>query len=289
MNYKIIWWAVSLLFYSSVALSQETHLWKVTAKNGKHVSYLFGTMHYMGESFYNEFPVLDKCLKLSDVVVTEVEIIRKDETSYGEPTDGLENILTKKEFGVVQEIFKNEKVDFRKFGPGEVTTRLQIKFKRNNCRYLNPSDEFFLDEYVQIKGKDNNKKMYYLETITQQQDYISRADSKASDIVTWKSAKFGIKTILRQYKKSKNSCSSLVNQYASFQLPYKFDETCENLNDYETVIRKERNEKWFVYLSSLIEHNNAFIAVGHGHLHYKCGIIVKLKDMGYVVEQVSMK
>lgn len=290
MNRKINWRALYVMFFfTTVALAQETHLWKVTAKNGKYVSYLFGTMHYMGESFYNNFSAVDKCLKLSDVVVTEVEIIRKDESSYGSPTDGLENILTKKEFGIVKEIFKDEKTDFRKFGPSEVITRLQLKFKRKNCKYLNPSDQYFMDEYVQIKGKDNNKKMYYLETITQQQDYINRVDSKASDVVTWKSAKFGIKTILKQYGKSKNSCTSLLEEYASFKLAYEFDRSCENLSDDETIMRKERNEKWMVYLSSLIEQNNAFIAVGHGHLYYHCGLIVQLKNMGYLVGQVSMK
>jgi len=285
----IIYAAFLLLFFSATVFAQETHLWKVTSKNGKHTSYLYGTMHFFGESFYNKYPVLDKSLMSSDMVVTEMEMIRKTAENYGNPTDEAEKILNKEQLNLVKEIFKNEKTDFRRFNPSEMAFKLQMKFNAKNCIYLNPSDEYYLDQYIQKKGKENNKKMYYLETIDQQINYLNRVDSKASDSVTWKSAAFGIKAILRQYNKSKNTCLGLVEKYGSFKISYEFDKSCENINDHQAIIRKERNEKWMKILPELFENNNVFVAVGLGHFHYQCGLIQELKKLGYSVEPVSMK
>lgn len=283
------------VFFSSFLFSQETYLWKVTSKNGKNTSYLFGTMHLMGESFYNKYPNLDKALKASDMVITEVEINRSElikRYSNRPISDDLEKNLTPEEFRKIKEIFKDYHTDFRKLYPNEITQKLQVKLVMKSCSSFNPADQYLLDEYIQKAGKDAHQEMYYLETINEQYNYMGRAKADSdsdSDSMTWKSAKSAIKTVLKQYDKTKTYCPSLVENYALLKYSYDFNKSCERLNDHDAILQRERNDNWMKVLPGLFEKNNVFAAVGLDHFAYQCGLIQQLRNLGYSVEPVPMK
>lgn len=295
MDTKIKKFAVLFcMFFSTFIFSQHTYLWKVISKNGKYTSYLYGTMHLMGESFYNKYPNLGKAVMSSDMIVTETEMLLKDTEGFNniKESDEIDEILTKDELNLVSEIFKDDPVNFRKFSPSQMAGRLQLKFLSKNCIYLNPKDQYFLDEYIQKIGKDNKKEMYYLETNDEQYNFSAKAASKSkpAEAKTWKSSKFGIKSILKQYNKTKNSCSALLEEYGAMNVfDYQLAKPCENLSDYEMIIRKERNDNWMKILPDLIEEKNLFVGVGLGHFQYQCGIIEQLKNLGYSVIPVSME
>ena len=99
-------------------------------------------------------------------------------------------------------------------------------------------------------------------------------------------------SLIDKYRKDEQNetLCSFANKYALFTIDYKFEETCNflkgsNLND---ALVKKRNDDWIQRLPKLLENNNCFIAVGLGHLYNKCGLIERLKGLGYIVEPVKM-
>jgi uncharacterized protein YbaP (TraB family) len=81
---------------------------------------------------------------------------------------------------------------------------------------------------------------------------------------------------------------SLANGYASFTLDYRLSEECKG-NGMAEVLVKTRNEDWMRKLPPLLEADNCFIAVGMMHLFNQCGLIQRLRAIGYSVEPMMMK
>lgn len=283
---------ISLFFCATFSFGQNTILWKVTNPNNKNISYLLGTYHQFGESFIDSFPVIKEKLQASDLIITEVKVDRAKwaELYNARPSsDTLFTILSKKDIDFITDILKKGQVDILKYTPGELIAKLQSNFPITICNAINKADKKLMDEYVQFLGKQLQKQLYYFETDSFQID-IAKQSLQMYD---WKFFKKNVPALLDIYRSGKQneSLCSFPNQYASFNLEYKFEEACNVLKDAKMNddLVKKRNEDWMQKLPSLLEQNNCFIAVGLKHFYTKCGLIQRLKGLGYTVEPVTMK
>ncbi len=275
---------------SFVANAQQTYLWKVSSPHSTRISYLFGTYHKVGESFFDSYPVLREALQSSTDVVTEVELNRqklsllyKDKPA----TDSLRQTLAPKDYQQVLHILGDSPDKVKQLDPESIVSRLQSRFESLNCSALNDTNQYLLDEYIQVLAEKLNKKNHYLETVNMQLTYIDDTQKK----MTWSQARFYIKLILKQYsryKKSGKPTCNLADNYTQFRLKYQLDQSCKNLNADKKKLVVERNEKWMQLLPTLIEKNSTFISVGLEHLHFECGLIMQLRKLGYTVEPIPM-
>lgn len=276
------------ILLSVITFSQETYLWKVASKNGKHISYFFGTMHMAGETFYNQYPVIDHSLKSSDIVITESEI-KKDqvieEFNSRPDSNDLEEKLSAEEYARLKKVFEKSGLDLKKLRRDEIVKMMQLRIWKSGC---DGTDKYMLDGYIQKIGEENGKKLVYLETSKMQQDYLDEAKGPK-----FKSGNAVIKGTLNRYEKAMASndkkCKGMQNDYLELKDKYIFDKSCESLSKGDQIIVTERNGKWMEILPGLIEENNVFLAVGLGHFSYTCGLIEKFKSLGYSVEPVPMK
>lgn len=280
---------LTVLFYLPMS-AQNTFLWKITGKDSKNTSYLLGTYHLLGESFVDKFPVIEEKIKSCDFVVTETEIDWKKivENYNARPsTDSLEQTVSKEEYDYIKGMFKDTRTDVTKLGPGELWQKIAVCYVIKSCTALNPKDQFYMDEYLQKIGTDNNKTPYYLETNSDQSEILKQSTS----FIDWKYFKDNISGTLKSFKKIKTNeryCST-TNDYVAFKEDYKFKKNCSSLDDRDDILLTERNNEWMQKLPGLINSNNCFIAVGLAHLRYKCGLIQQLRDLGYSVEPVTMR
>jgi len=280
------------LITSQIVTAQKTYLWKITSDKNGHISYLFGTYHSIRETFFKQYPVLEKALMSCDQVVTEVEI-RRDSlvASFDDRpvTNDLQQSISEKRYRQLREIFKNFSVDLGKLYPEEIVGGLQNRFEMLNCDALMSNDTYFLDQYVQVFAEKKEKKNYYLETLEEQQAYKKKADGPA---MTWAMAKIYINMLLRQYEKyqrsGKSTCPPMVDEYLNFKFDYDFGKSCSKLKERSRLLLVERNQKWMQVLPEMLQTKNVFIAVGLNHLAYECGLIVQLRKLGYTVEPVEM-
>lgn len=283
---------ISLFFCSTISFGQNTILWKVTNSNNKNISYLLGTYHQFGESFIDSLPVIKEKLQASDLIITEVKVDRAKwaELYNARPSsDTLSTILSKKDIEFITGILKKGQVDISKYTPGELIAKLQSNFPMTICNAINKTDKKLMDEYVQLLGSQLQKQLYYFETDSFQIDIVKQT----LQMYDWNFFKKNVPALLDIYRNGKQneSLCSFPNQYASFTLDYKFEEDCNVLKDAKVNedLVKKRNEDWMQKLPSLLEHNNCFIAVGLKHFYTKCGLIQRLKGLGYTVEPVTMK
>lgn len=276
------------ILFSVITFSQETYLWKVASKNGKHISYFFGTMHMAGETFYNQYPVIDHSLKASDLVITESEV-KKDkiieEFNSRPDSNNLESELSAEDYARLQNVFKKSGINLKKLRREEIVKMMQLRIWKSGC---DGTDKYMLDGYIQKMGEENGKKLMYLETSKMQQDYLDQAKGPK-----FKSGTAVIRGTLSRFEKAMASndkkCKGIQNDYLELKDKYIFDKSCESLSKGDQIIVTERNGKWMEILPDLIEENNVFLAVGLGHFSYTCGLIEKFKSLGYSVEPVPMK
>jgi uncharacterized protein YbaP (TraB family) len=280
------------LLSCQLAMGQKTYLWKITSKEHNNTSYLFGTYHPIKETFFKNYPALEKALLSCGLVVTEMQIKRDSLKALFKDrpvTDDLQKTLSAKNYELTKEIFKDLAVDLGKLYPEEILSGLQNRFDMLNCEALMSKDTYFLDEYVQVFAEKNKITNYYLETLEAQQAYKKKADGPA---MTWSMARLYITMILRQYEKhrrsGKSTCPALADEYVNFKFDYNLGRSCSKLNDRSKLLLVERNRKWMEVLPGLMQKQNVFIAVGLNHLAYECGLIVQLRKLGYTVEPVEM-
>jgi len=289
INKKLI---LLFIVFSVFTFAQETYLWKLTSKNGKHTSFLFGTMHMAGESFYHQYPVLNESLLSCNMVVTESEVKKEAVAKrFGDRpvSNDLESVLSVEEYARLNKAFEKSEIDIKKLKRDEIVKSLQMRAWYSGCNA--PSDQYILDAYIQKQGKDNGKEMLYLETSQMQQNYLDEA--KTYRKFNWKSGTAVIKGTLRRYEKAmetnEKKCSGMQKDYLELKDRYVFNKSCESLGKSEQVLLTERNAKWMKILPEMIENNNVFIAVGLGHFSYSCGLIEEFKKLGYSVVPVAMK
>ncbi len=289
INKKLI---LLFIVFSVFTFAQETYLWKLTSKNGKHTSFLFGTMHMAGESFYQQYPILNESLLSCNIVVTESEVNTErvtEEFNNRPVSNDLEDVLSTEEYVRLNKAFEKSEIDIKKLKRDEIVKSLQMRAWYSGCN--NSSDRYILDAYIQKEGKDNGKEMYYLETSKMQQNYLDMAKTNRKS--NWKSGTAVIRGTLKRYEKAMESnekkCSGMQKDYLEFKDRYIFDKSCESLGKSEQVLLTERNGKWMKILPEMIENNSVFIAVGLGHFSYSCGLIEEFKKLGYSVVPVPMK
>lgn len=279
---------LALFLHASVLYGQNTILWKITKPGNKHVSWLLGTHHMFGESFVDSFPVIKKKLYASNLVITESKIDRQQIAGYynARPSsDSLFTILSKPDVDYINQILNNHEINISTFTPGELFLRLQITYPKFKCAVMNASDKYIMDEYLQYLGGRKKKKLYYLETDSFQLDKIREITKDLG----WPFFKKRVPPLLAKYRANltdENQCL-FSNQYASFTVDYKLGDSCKTTGVNETLI-SSRNDEWMKKIPALLDKRNCFIALGLAHLYNECGIIMRLKEMGYRVEQVEM-
>lgn len=280
-----------LVLSCHIVLGQDTYLWKVSSKENNRVSYLFGTYHHLGESYFRKYPILEKSLLSCDQVVTETEIKRDSvmKVFANRVSIDLAGKIGTENYAQVKDILSNSTVDLGMLTPEELVGILQRKFETLNCEAFVATDQYKLDQYIQVVAQQNGKPNHYLETVDQQIGYLEKS---AGTKMTWDNAKKYTGIILKQYEKYKNSgkstCPSLVDLYLNHGIDYKFSKSCSSLNDKQQQLVVIRNEKWLIELSNLMRQSSLFVAVGAEHLNYECGLIMQLKKLGYNVEPVKM-
>lgn len=279
------------VIFSQLTYSQNTYLWKVSSSENDKISYLFGTHHQLGESYFKKYHILEKSLMSCQLVVTEVEISRDSVKSIfegREPVD-LQSMLGAKNYNQVKEVLKGFSLNLGKLTPGELVGSLQREFESLNCNALVESDKHKLDEYIQIVARQSGKANQYLETMDEQFRYL---DQTVKNKMTWKDARRYVELILKQYNKfqksGRSTCPPLLDRYINRAIDYQFSKACAGFKDKQQILIVKRNEQWLKELSKLMRQGNVFIAVGAEHLIYECGLIMQLKKIGYNVEPVPM-
>ena len=262
-----------------------TILFKITREGSRHTSYLFGTHHAFGKAFFDSLNSANTALALCDVLIKEnlnlpghtaEEIINKRTT-----TTDWKRYFDKKDLAFVQELFASSPTDLNKMTPTEMHVFLSRYFKQQVCLEKDPDDtSLSLDDHIGSLAGELDMELVGLET-TEEQIALINQDVQGMPRKVHKRRLAGI--IDRVRTGNPNNCEE-TGWYVRMDIDYQLEEPCRN-----TLVLTDRNNKWMGTITEMLQTNNCFIAVGLSHLMYDCGLISKLRTLGYSVTPLEVR
>jgi uncharacterized protein len=284
-----------IIFFSIYLTANSQLLWTISGNKLKKTSYLFGTDHKIPASFLDSINGIYKCFNQSEIVVGEVVINNSDATnqllkkSRLPVGKNLHNYMTDVEFAktdsVISETLNINLEQLSVMKPFFILMMYENEFYN---RLFGKNDEFQVDSYFQIAGREKGKRVTGLETIQKQLEILY--DSISPE----RQAKMLVESI-ENTDSLKSDALQLFSLYKSGNLDelLKFslrEESAASFNESEfKMYLDNRNAVWMKQIPSLLNSNSCFIAVGAMHLVGEKGLISLLRQSGYTVKPYTEK
>lgn len=265
--------------------NNETLLFKVTKENSDKVSYLFGTHHALGKSFFDSLTIANKALKSSEIAMFEsvgipgqmypdIVVKRKTTTNWNK-------YLNKEDYSFIKNLLENSNTDYTKMTPTEMYTFLNRYHKQHICVKRAEGDtSFTLDDYIRSRAEDYNLRVVGLESTADQIKWINEDVEGMPRRTHKRRLAYAINRIRTE---DTSSCQE-TTWFTSLNIDLQLNKPCTN-----SLMLTDRNARWMETIIPLIEADNCFIAVGFSHYWYECGLINQLIDLGYKIEPVKLK
>lgn len=267
---------------------EKALLYKISGKNLKKPSYIYGTIHLICPDQMFGMEKLNGYIDQSDGVLMELDLDNPEElksmfAAFQIP-DGksLKDFLTAEEYAKVDEMVKNyigvPVENLKTFHPFMLSTLITTSQKAIGCMPPGSYDKIFMETAVAKK-----KSVEGLETVADQMKTINRKPMKkyAEDL----------------YKLALDPQKS-VDEFKNLVITYKLqnsDELYEKMvngklgdAEFEKALLDERNADWIPKIEKSIGEKSIFIAVGAGHLGGKNGVLELLKKKGYKIEAIRL-
>jgi len=267
--------------------AENTLLWRISGKNLKTPSYLFGTIHMICGNDIQLSDSLKSAIRQSDKVYLELDmdnifelmgVITKMKMN-GDTT--LADLLTAAEYEKIKLFFKSQNT-LLPFSMLETykpmvaaSTLMQASIDCDNATSM--------EQMIMQEAKSKNKKIDGLETMSYQMSIF--------DSIPYKLQAKQLLDYVDNYGKDDNKeFEELSEAYRKQQLSKLEDLTKKEdmgMRRFTEILLYQRNVNWVNKLKDLLSNNALVIAVGAGHLPGDRGVINLLKKAGYKVEPVK--
>lgn len=294
MIMKKVLFAMALLLTAGAANSQL--LWKISGKDAKGDSYLFGTHHVAPVSLIDTTPGLKDAMAGVDAVYGEIDMSEMTSPSAQQvimsaamaPADStVTKLLTAEQIDSVNAVLGKYtngmlKLDqLAMFKPRMIDTQLGMLQTMVAFPEFNGQEQ--LDNTIQLKCRELGKNIKGFETLEQQMNLLMSGSmtEQASDLME----------SVRKDSEAAEKARKLANAYMSADI-----NTIETMfldpdlgmdEKSRKMLIDDRNADWLKQLSSILPSESVFIAVGAGHLIGDTGLIKELKKAGYTVTPVK--
>lgn len=266
---------------------ESSLLWEISGNGLTAPSYLFGTYHLLGQKFADSLPIIGEkfktCRAVCGEVVIDTNLLDKLRPSLMLKYDSLSHILTPRDFSTVANALKKyanlDLNEYNHYKPELIKAWLLVALAKPLGLQSSPA----LDEYFQIKGRENHYKILGLETIEYQFDMIFNSPIDAQ--------KRHLLVTVDNLNQTRDNLKKMSGLYAAedlngLQMAMLSDR--EYTAQERDEIQKNRNQNWLAELPSIMKQQPTFIAVGAGHLLWDSGLINQLRLKGYTVKPVMM-
>ncbi|KAA5532362.1 TraB/GumN family protein [Taibaiella lutea] len=283
--YRKITLLCSLLLSAVATFAQNNNslLWKISGKDIKQPSYLFGTIHLICHNDYVWTPIMQKALDSSVKVAFEMDM--DDPDLLTKITQGMQlhdgknskELYTEDEYKQLTEYAKDNGIPVEMIDTQEPFSLLSMLY----MKMLSCSIPESYEGNIMKLALQSNKEIVGLETVEEQLAVINNMsdDSIGHTVVE----------MIKDMNAFKIQYQQMVDFYKQQNLPSLYNillETPDYKGDLNTLLY-DRNTKWISEIETLANAQSTFIAVGAGHLWGDKGVIALLKKKGYKVEPVK--
>lgn len=261
-------------------IDNKSLLWKITGKNIKKPSFLFGTIHMLCQDDYIWTPAMETSLKRANEVCFEMDM--DDPNMMVTVTTGmidasgktLKDYFTTEQYAKIDQYVTDSlgmSLDlFQQMKP----VALQSLFATSAVSCTNTVS---YEAKIMEKAQQQKKEVTGLEEASEQ---LALFDSLPIDSVV-----ADLLETVSQGKAQKDEYALMLAAYKKQDLPALYaliNEAGGNGLDLGKFLT-DRNEKWIVRMEERMEQKSIFFAVGAGHLWGDKGVIQLLKEQGYDV------
>lgn len=276
--------------------AQGQLLWKVTGKDAKGTSYLFGTHHIAPVSLLDSVAGFHDALAGADALYGEVEMsdlttpdkqmemVSKYLAAPADSTlskvlpaaqlDSLNNLLSELSGGMANATM----LDGMK--PSVAAMNLAVMESLKYFPDFNPAEQ--LDALIQAKAQKLGKPVKGLETVEDQMNllYMKPISTQAEELMNE----------VREYdaegiKSKKLAQGYLTQDYKAIE--QLFEEEIKDDPEKFAEMMFDRNDRWMKNILAQLPKEQMFICVGAGHLITDRGLIEQLRKAGYTVTPVT--
>jgi uncharacterized protein YbaP (TraB family) len=293
MKRMVLWAAASILYlacFSQSANKDNTLLWRISGKDLKSPSYLFGTIHMICGDDVMVSDSLKAAIKQADKVYLELDMdniielmgVMSKMKMRGDTT--LAQLLSAEEYEKVKSFFSNNK-GMIPFSMLE-TYKPMLAASTLMQSAVSCSNPMAMEQLVMKEAKRAGVGIKGLETMAFQ---MSIFDSIPYSI----QAKQLLSYVESYGKKDDNKeFEELTKAYRNQdlkQLEKLTEKEDAGIAKFTEIMLYKRNEDWTNKLSTMMPSGSLVIAVGAGHLPGERGVINLLRKAGYKVEPVENK
>lgn len=282
--------ALTLLLLWNFSFSQQVPsslLWKIENPNNNNVSYLFGTMHLMGEeNFYLPKEVKKKLLGSKELYLEITEenaknlnpkLLQNEDVNFIVSLDEAQKAAL---FQWAKEDLMMDESQFEQnFKHAKPFLIYQFILQTSLPEQLS-SQEKELESWAK---KDRGISILGLETVEEQLSFF--------DSLGWKNQIDLIMNTLNNKTNAKEDFLNLQALYLSQDLEKINVEVLRDAADianFNAIFIVKRNKNWFLKLNDKLQSNALFIAVGAAHLGGKDGLIQLLIDAGFQLSPIKL-
>lgn len=270
------------------ATDTNSLLWLIEGKNLKFPSYLFGTMHLIQKEYYYFPNALEKIVKKTDLLLTEINLSELDNQmeaiklmtlSEGSLIDFFspaqkDSLLT----WAKNKLMMDEKAFLATFGKFKPFIIIQTS---TQLAFFGKTESYELS--LKSLAEKHKLELGGLETIKEQLSFFDNMPKEDQ-------AKMVMEAIGDKGKmvdEMNNLQRAYRGQYLdSLEILMKMDRGM--LAHHEEILLTNRNSAWIPKIEEHIDKKSCFIAVGAAHLIGEKGVIQLLKNKGYTVTAVKI-
>ncbi len=250
------------------------------AEKGEQKIWVLGSIHVGTESMYPLPAGISDAWTQADLLILETDISDTDSSWMHLavlPTGtSLSQIISTNEYQRLKRVSQRLKIQLHQvehFQPWFIALMLQQEaIRQSGYKASLGIDHHFLEQ-----AKHQNKQMYYLETPTQQIEYLANMGKIQTDF---------LEATLKQIDQVDIELPSLVKAWESgdnkaLEKLLEDDEASAALKKYlQHTLLGQRNQNWISQLKQLQNKKN-FMVVGAMHLYGQKGLIRLMKENGY--------
>ncbi|MGH1336240.1 MAG: TraB/GumN family protein [Aureispira sp.] len=271
---------------------EKSLLWKITGKGIK-PSYLFGTIHIIGAKDYLWTPTMDKALKKSKKLVTEIDMSKQlsmamEMMQLAKMKDDktLEDIMSEEDYNLVKTYFLEESKSSEAkmtFGFAQTWQPMMLMSVLYPEMIEGPVKMYEMELTKLAKAEE--MEFGGLETVSDQMAIFHTIpyDQQAETLVE------SVKDLKSGDGKMLEDLSKMTTYYKAQDvdgLLESMGEEMDEMGNQEDML-DNRNEKWIPQIIATSKKTPTFYAVGAGHLGGPKGVIRLLRAAGYKVTPVN--
>lgn len=284
--FRLLFLFIVFSHYSVGQVTKNALLWEVKSKDGKTISYLYGTMHLMDSKLFYFPKKLEKILLKSDELCMEISNVNDSDLSP-------DALFLKNE--TLTDYFSTAQMDSIYRWAEKSLLMNKEQFNTN----FNKAKPFLLLQFLLQSSLPENAKSYEKEF-----ENLAKLNKKAIEGLESVTEQLELFTSLTKKEQTEMVMSSLRDEAhakSSFQEMQKIY-LSQNLDDLYTFIKKEsdspinnsrafledRNQKWIPQMEKMMDNKSVFFAVGAAHLAGPEGVIELLNKKGYTLTPIKL-